>query len=85
VAILLGGVVVGVVGGLVVTRRTALVRWLREPRPMKSDTLVGKAKVTLVAAVIVAGTFGIPYVLGWWRRVLDAASGRPSAFGLTGR
>jgi hypothetical protein len=65
-AILVGGVVVGVVCGLVATRRTALVRWLRKPRPMKSDTLVGKAKVTLVVAVIVVGIFGIPYVLGWW-------------------
>ena len=51
---------VGVVCGLAATRRTALVRRLREPRPMKSDTLLDKAKVTPVVAVLVAGTFGIP-------------------------
>jgi len=43
------------------SRRTALVRWLTEPGPMKSGTLLDKAKVTLVVAVLVvigiAGTF----------------------------
>ena len=63
--LIIASLIISTIGGYAYTRRRALTTWLREPRPMKSDTTLDKAKVTLAVAVIIAATFGIPYVLGW--------------------